>query len=185
MEPGLHATLPTLQFLCKNNVYEHVDAMRLTHDAPRARQSSSPLHEGDERRAAMPDRSTIVLVVDDETDFLDLFAKRFSKRGFTVATADSGPSALRYLADNPVDVVVLDVKMPRMNGIEVLKEIKRLHPLVEVIMLTGHGSVESGLQGISHGAFDYVMKPFQLNEMIGRIEKAHEHRLKQLDESST
>ncbi len=128
----------------------------------------------------MPDSNTIVLVVDDEPDFLDLFVKRFSKRGFSVAAADSGPAALQYLANNPVDVVILDVKMPRMNGIEVLKEIKKLYPLVEVIMLTGHGSVESGLQGISHGAYDYMMKPFQLDELIYKITKAHEHRLQQM-----
>lgn len=124
-----------------------------------------------------------VLVVDDEIDFLDLFVKRFRKRGLDVASVSSGPDALDHLDTHPVDVVVLDVKMPRMNGIETLKEIRKRHPLVEVIMLTGHGSVESGLQGMSHGAYDYVMKPFDLEDLFYKIGKAYERRLLQLKEA--
>ncbi len=120
-----------------------------------------------------------ILVVDDEVDFLDLFTKRFRKRGHDVAAVASGHEALTHLADHSVDVVVLDVKMPRMNGIETLKEIKKRHPHVEVIMLTGHGSVESGIQGISHGAYDYVMKPYTMDDLAYRIGKAHERKLLQ------
>ncbi len=128
----------------------------------------------------MREDKPILLVVDDEPDFLDLFVKRFSKRGYAVSAADGGLAALRHVSENPVDVVILDVKMPGMNGIEALKELKKRHPLVEVIMLTGHGSVESGLQGISHGAYDYVMKPFELDDLIYKIDKAYERRLLQL-----
>jgi len=113
-----------------------------------------------------------VLVVDDETDFTTLFAKRFSKRGMEVATAASGREGLDWLASHEADVVVLDVMMPGMDGIETLKEIKKRHPGVEVVMLTGHGSVDSGLKGLSLGAFDYVMKPFEIEDMIERITKA-------------
>lgn len=113
-----------------------------------------------------------VLVVDDETDFTALFAKRFSKRGMEVATAGSGAEGLAWLAGHEVDVVVLDVMMPGMDGIETLKELKKHHPDVEVVMLTGHGSVDSGLKGLSLGAFDYVMKPFEIEDMLERIVKA-------------
>lgn len=113
-----------------------------------------------------------VLVVDDEADFTALFAKRFSKRGLHVASAPGGREGLDHLAAHEVDVVVLDVMMPGMDGIETLKELKKRHPAVEVIMLTGHGSVDSGLKGLSLGAFDYVMKPFQIEDMMERIAKA-------------
>jgi DNA-binding NtrC family response regulator len=113
-----------------------------------------------------------VLVVDDEADFTALFAKRFSKRGMEVATASGGMEGLAWLAEHEVDVVVLDVMMPGMDGIETLKELKKRHPDVEVVMLTGHGSVDSGLKGLSLGAFDYVMKPFEIEDMMERISKA-------------
>ncbi|MEW5772508.1 MAG: response regulator [Thermodesulfobacteriota bacterium] len=116
--------------------------------------------------------ATRVLVVDDEADFTALFAKRFSKRGLEVAVASGGAEGLAHLAAHEADVVVLDVMMPGMDGIETLKELKKRHPDVEVIMLTGHGSVDSGLKGLSLGAFDYVMKPFQIEDMMERIAKA-------------
>jgi DNA-binding NtrC family response regulator len=118
-----------------------------------------------------------VLVVDDEKDFLELFVKRFSKRNLDVSCADNGFDGLEFLNKNPVDVVILDVKMPRMDGIEVLKEIKKHHPIIEVIMLTGHGSVDSGIQGMSHGAYDYVMKPFKIDDLLFKIQKAYERKV--------
>ncbi|NJB68065.1 DNA-binding NtrC family response regulator [Desulfobaculum xiamenense] len=117
-----------------------------------------------------------VLVVDDEPDFIKLFVKRFSKRNLDVHGAHSGPEALAWLADNEADVVVLDVKMPGMDGIETLRELKKHHPLVEVIMLTGHGSVESGLTGMSLGAYDYVMKPFKIDDLLERILRARDRK---------
>lgn len=118
-----------------------------------------------------------VLDVDDETDFLELFVKRFSKRNLDVSCADNGLAALEFLQDHTVDVVVLDVRMPKMDGLEALKEIKKRHPLLEVIMLTGHGSVESGIQGMSHGAYDYVMKPFKIDDLLFKIHKAYERKV--------
>lgn len=123
-----------------------------------------------------------VLVVDDEPEFLELAKRRFNKRGLDTAVANSGQEALRHLEEQEVDVVVLDVKMPHMDGLQTLREIKKRHPLVEVILLTGHGTVESGIQGMSHGAYDYVMKPFVLEDILFRIGKACERRSMQLME---
>ncbi len=118
--------------------------------------------------------TTRVLIVDDETDFLELFTKRMARRNLDVHGVSSGRAALDYLAGNDVDVVVLDVKMPGMDGIETLREIKKHHSELEVIMLTGHGSVDSGLKGMSLGAYDYVMKPFTIDDLLERIQKARE-----------
>lgn len=115
-----------------------------------------------------------VLVVDDERDFVKLFVKRFVMRNLDVSGVTSGQEALDFLRENAVDVIVLDVKMPKMDGLETLKEIKKRHPQVEVIMLTGHGSVKSGIQGISLGAYDYVLKPFKIEDLLERILKAYE-----------
>ncbi|MGE4296638.1 MAG: response regulator [Desulfovibrionaceae bacterium] len=120
-----------------------------------------------------------VLVVDDELEFLDLFLKRFGRRLAEVSSASSGLAALEALARGGIDVVVLDVKMPGMDGIETLKEIKKRYPGVEVILLTGHGSVESGIQGMTHGAYDYVMKPFEITDLLFKIKQANERRLLQ------
>ncbi len=118
-----------------------------------------------------------VLIVDDEQDFRQLFVKRFSLRNLEVDGAGSGKEALEALGRKEYDVVVLDVRMPGLDGIETLKELKKRHPRTEVIMLTGHGSVKSGIEGMSHGAFDYVLKPFKIEDLLERILKAHERRL--------
>jgi DNA-binding NtrC family response regulator len=114
-----------------------------------------------------------VLLVDDEVEFLDPVVKRLRHRKLDVRTASSGEEAVRLMAQDPADVVVLDVKMPGMGGIEVLRKIKSRHPLVEVIMLTGHASVESAIEGMEMGAFDYLMKPVELEELIYKIQDAY------------
>ena len=93
-------------------------------------------------------------------------------RNLDVDGVNSGQEALDFLASNEVEVVVLDVKMPGMDGIETLKEIKKRHPRVEVIMLTGHGSVKSGIEGMCLGAYDYVLKPFNIEELLTKIRGA-------------
>lgn len=115
-----------------------------------------------------------VLVVDDEKDFVNLFIKRFSMRNMDVFGAGSGREAIEFLEENSVDVVVLDVKMPGMDGLETLKEIRKRHPKVEVIMLTGHGSVKTGIEGMCLGAYDYVLKPFNIEELLTKIRGAWE-----------
>lgn len=118
-----------------------------------------------------------VLLVDDEVPFVDTMVKRLSKRDFEIFTAYSGQEALDQLQEHPsLDVVVLDVKMPGMDGLQVLKNIKLRWPLVEVIMLTGHASVESGIQGMQMGAFDYVMKPARLDDLLQKVRQAVERK---------
>jgi DNA-binding NtrC family response regulator len=120
-----------------------------------------------------------VLVVDDELDFLETIVKRLKKRGVHAMGIDSGIKALKLLEDESFDVVILDVKMPGMDGIETLREMKRKLPLMEVIMLTGHASVESGMQGIQLGAFDYVMKPADLDELMEKMRQAYQRKVLQ------
>ncbi|MEJ5376419.1 MAG: response regulator [bacterium] len=117
-----------------------------------------------------------VLVVDDEEDFLETLVNRLKRRGLPTQGALSGSRALEMLEAEGFDVVVLDVRMPGMDGLDVLKEIKDRWPFVEVILLTGHGSVESGIQGMRLGAFDYVMKPADLEDLMEKIQQAHERR---------
>jgi DNA-binding NtrC family response regulator len=118
-----------------------------------------------------------VLVVDDETDFLEPLVERLQLRKLRAVGVDSASAALQHLAAHPVDVVVLDVRMPGMDGIAALKEIKARHPLVEVVLLTGHASVESGMEGLELGAFDYLIKPVKLDELMERILEAYDRKL--------
>lgn len=122
-----------------------------------------------------------ILFVDDETAFLDAMKKRLEKREFIVNTATSGMEALEFLEDrhHTVEVVVLDVKMAGMDGIETLSAIKRKFPMVEVIMLTGHATVGSAIEGIKRGAFDYLMKPADIDHFTRKIMEAAEKRRQQ------
>jgi len=117
------------------------------------------------------------LVVDDEEDFLETIVKRMQRRKVDVQGVESGEAALRALEACPWDVVVLDIKMPGMDGIETLREIKKRSPTVEVILLTGHGSIESGMQGMRLGAFDYVIKPPDLDELLEKMAQARERKM--------
>jgi two-component system OmpR family response regulator len=121
-----------------------------------------------------------ILIVDDEDDFREAIIKRLRARKVDIEGANSGLKALEILNEKDFDVVVLDVKMPGMDGIETLREIKLKKPLVEVIMLTGHASVESGIQGMQLGAFDYVMKPVALDDLMDKVRQAYERRSVQL-----
>ena len=114
-----------------------------------------------------------VLIVDDEVEFLETLVKRLRKRNLTVNGVTSGEAALEQLKTSPVDVVVLDVKMRGMNGLDTLREIKKGYKLVEVIMLTGHASLEAALEGMAVGAFDYLMKPTQIDDLVYKIQDAH------------
>ena len=113
-----------------------------------------------------------VLIVDDEDDFRETIVKRLNARKIQAMGANSGIKALEVLKDNDFDVMVLDVKMPDMDGIETLRHVKKMKPEIEVIMLTGHASVEFGIKGMQLGAFDYVMKPAPLNELLDTIGQA-------------
>ncbi|WP_419785287.1 response regulator [Pseudodesulfovibrio sp.] len=113
-----------------------------------------------------------VLLVDDETDFTATLARRLSRRGMAVETADSGEAGLEKLEHFAADVVLLDVRMPGMDGLSVLHRIKESDPLIEVVMLTGHASMEVAIRGMELGAFDYMMKPVAFEELLYKVEDA-------------
>ncbi len=122
-----------------------------------------------------------LLLVDDEADFRGTVAKRLNKRGLPAEQAGSGEECLRILQEKPMDVVVLDVKMPGMDGIQVLADIRKRHPGTEVILLTGQASTQDGVEGIKAGAFDYLTKPIELEHLVTKITQAHE-KIVALDE---
>jgi DNA-binding NtrC family response regulator len=113
-----------------------------------------------------------VLFVDDEPDFLQTLLKRMRKRDVNAAGVGSGEEALIHLVHYPADVVVLDVRMPGMGGIETLRAIKKKTPLTEVVMLTGHASLEVAREGMENGAFDYLMKPVDIDDLLYKIQDA-------------
>ncbi len=117
-----------------------------------------------------------MMLVDDEERFLSTTSKLLAKKGYKVFTAASGIEALENLKQHAIHVVILDVKMPGMDGIAILKEIKRSFPLVEVIMLTGHGTVESAVEGLKSGATDYLAKPTDIDDLVGKAEEAFAKR---------
>lgn len=118
-----------------------------------------------------------ILVVDDEVDFLETLVKRLQKRNIATVGVTSGEEALKVLGKKRFDVVILDVKMPGgIDGIETLREIKRHQPLTEVILLTGHGSVETSIEGMKMGAFDYLLKPIKLEELMVKLGEAFEKK---------
>ena len=115
----------------------------------------------------------IVLLVDDETEFVETFSERLDLRNLNVSKAFSGQEALQLLEKNQdTEVVILDVKMPGMDGLETLTEIKKKFPLMEVIMLSGHSTVESAIEGMKKGAFDYLMKPCDMDQIIAKVSEA-------------
>lgn len=116
-----------------------------------------------------------LLIVDDEQEFTEILAQRLRKRGFTVTTATSGESALTSL-EGGIDIVILDVAMPGMNGIDTLSAIKKRQPLVEVIMLTGQATVGTAVDAIRFGAFNYLMKPCEIEDLVSHIEQALQRR---------
>ena len=113
-----------------------------------------------------------LLLVDDEIGYLDVLSKRLTHRGFKVTTASSGAEAIRALRKWDFDLAVVDLKMEDMDGIEVLKVLKKMEPALQVIILTGHGSERAARDGLAHGAFDYLIKPIGLDPLIERIRAA-------------
>jgi DNA-binding NtrC family response regulator len=113
-----------------------------------------------------------VLLVDDEIIFTKNMSKLLKNRGYTVTAVNSGDAAIRELEQNPVDVIVLDLKMPGMDGITTLKEIMKLGLFTETLILTGHGSIDSALEAMKLGAYDYLTKPCEIDELVAKIEAA-------------
>ncbi len=118
-----------------------------------------------------------IMLVDDEERFLQTTQKMIAKKGYDVLTATSGEECLKKLDEELVHVVILDVKMPGMDGVETLKHIKRKFPMVEVIMLTGHATAESAVEGLKLGATDYLTKPTNIEDLIAKAEEAYNKRV--------
>ena len=124
-----------------------------------------------------------ILLIDDEAQFVAATAKRLRRRGFSVLEAPSGPEGLRLVGESQVDVVVLDVVMPGMDGIQALREIRMRFPAVVVIMLTGHADMEAAISGMAMGAYDYLMKPADLEDLVRKLREAGQ-RSRKLGEGS-
>ena len=128
-----------------------------------------------------------ILFADDEKAFVNTITKRLKKRGIDAVPAFNGKEALDRIKENStIEVVILDIKMPVMDGMAALKVIKRKYPLLEVIMLTGHATMESAIEGMKMGAFDYLMKPCDMDQLVTKVEEAakqkqqHEQRAMQV-----
>ncbi len=119
---------------------------------------------------------TKVLLVDDEEGFAEMLSLRLKELGEKVVVAHSGQEGLDILAKTSIDVVILDIKMPGMDGIETLREIKKQYPIIEVILLTGHGSTETAVEGMKLGAFDYLMKPAEFGDLAAKLEGARKRK---------
>jgi len=113
-----------------------------------------------------------VLLVDDEVVFADNMSKLLTSRGYRVTVSNSGDGAIRALEEEDFDVVVLDLKMPGMDGITTLREIKKLGLFTETLILTGHGSIDTALEAVKLGAYDYLTKPCEIDELVEKIEGA-------------
>ena len=120
-----------------------------------------------------------LLLVDDEEMFLEYLSKRLINRGYDVIKCLTGEEALEKIRDDDFDVIILDVLLPGIDGIETLREINRHKPLTEVIMLTGHASLETGVEGMKLGAFDYLRKPCDTEELVSKIEQAYHRKVDQ------
>lgn len=117
-----------------------------------------------------------VLLVDDEEIFLRNMSKLLTARGYKAYTADGGDAAIRVLEKQPVDVIVLDLRMPGMDGLTTLREIQKLELFTQTLILTGHGSIDSALEAIKLGAYDYLTKPCEIDDLIAKIEGAWEKK---------
>ncbi len=120
---------------------------------------------------------TRVLLVDDEELFVTALAKRMAKRGLSVDTAPDGTTALEMVRERGFDAIVLDLAMPGMDGIETLEKMLQLNPDLQVILLTGHGSVQAGVEAMKHGAVDFLEKPADFQELLQKIEQAAANKM--------
>ncbi|MBW2569372.1 MAG: response regulator [Deltaproteobacteria bacterium] len=118
-----------------------------------------------------------ILLVDDEDDFRTTLAKRLRLRKVDITDVASGNEAIELVKQKSFDVAVIDVKMPEIDGIETLKQVKQIQPTMEIVMLTGHASIESGMEAMKLGAYDYVMKPCDIDELLIKAGNAYQHKL--------
>lgn len=128
--------------------------------------------------------ATKVMLVDDEEEFIELMSQRLETRGLKVIAVTSGEEAVTMAQDRNLDVAIVDFAMPGIDGIETLKQIKEKRPDVEVIMLTGQGTIHSGIEAMKHGAIDYLEKPVDLNILMEKIRVAKQQRMAALEKKS-
>ena len=140
--------------------------------------SESPSRESHDQDAAFTGTPIRLLIVDDETDFLNAIARRLQMRGFDVTTASDGHTAIEIARNHRFDLALLDLKMPGMNGRQVLQVLKAEHRYIEVVILTGHGSLDSAVECTKLGAFGYLPKPYELDELIETLKDAFTERMK-------
>jgi DNA-binding response OmpR family regulator len=122
-----------------------------------------------------------VLLVDDEKEFVEALSERLTVRGYDVTTSLSGEDAVESVTHFNFDAVILDVSMPGMSGVEALRQIKRIKPLTEVIMLTGHATVDTAIEGMKLGALDYLIKPCETEDLLAKIDMAHRRKAEHED----
>ena len=128
-----------------------------------------------------------VLLVDDEEEFVETLAQRLEVREFDVTTALSGAAAMAQIGEKEIDLVILDLQMPEVDGLEVLRWIKQQKPLIEVIMLTGHASVQTAIDGMKLGAYDFLLKPMETEELVEKMNRAfrrkeeHDQRIREAE----
>jgi len=120
-----------------------------------------------------------ILIVDDEKDFVEMLSLRLVDQGHRVRAAYTGEQGLAALEEAESDVVILDIRMPGMDGITTLKAIRTDHPVVEVILLTGHGTIDTAVEGLKSGAFDYVQKPANFDELLDKLTAARARKAEQ------
>ncbi len=142
----------------------------------RALLSPSPYHNRVKNMIETNKDNIKVLIADDEIEFASTLVTRLQLRKFNTAMATSGEDALSAIEQDQPDVLLLDLKMPDIDGLEVLAKLKQVYPAIQVIILTGHGSFETGQEGMKLGAYDYVMKPVDLNRLIEKIEAAFKEK---------
>ena len=132
-----------------------------------------------------------VLLVDDEQDFIRLLAERLETRGLKVKAVPGGPEAIEKVKEESFDAIILDFLMPEMNGIETLKHLKKINPDLQIILLTGYGSIEKGIEAMKLGAMDFLEKPADFKKIMEKIdeakhqkmllvEKRHENKMKEI-----
>jgi DNA-binding NtrC family response regulator len=125
-----------------------------------------------------------VLIVDDEERFRAIMCKRLNHRGLSAVTAGSGPEALEAVKNGRYDVVILDIRMPEINGVQVLSKLKKIEPLIEVIIMTAYASIDTAKEILRLGAYDYVLKPYDIDELVEKIEAAYERKVTRTDLAS-
>ena len=118
-----------------------------------------------------------ILLIDDETEFLEIMSERMQNRGMNVTTVASAKDALKKVQDENYDAIIVDLMMPEMDGLETLKALKKINPEVQIIMLTGHATVEKGIEAMKLGAMDLLEKPADLNSLSEKIHKAKARKM--------